>query len=231
VKLHWIAASIFLAVPLLAKKKPPPAEQPPSLLDQYVQQVNDRARQTSISTPGSLFAANGRLADGVRDVRASQVYDLITIVVLDNSSAVSTGGTNTTRKSSLSATVTSLAGLKSPTGALANLATAGNNTQIQGQGTTSRGTTLSTTVTAEVVAVLPNGNLVVKGDKEIAVNSERQVITVQGIVRPEDVSPANSVPSGRVARMQVLVNGKGVVNDAVKRPFILYRLLMGLLPF
>jgi flagellar L-ring protein precursor FlgH len=41
----------------------------------------------------------------------------------------------------------------------------------------------------------------------------------------------NSVPSNRVARIQVLVNGKGVVNDAVKRPFILYRLLMGLIPF
>jgi flagellar L-ring protein precursor FlgH len=86
-------------------------------------------------------------------------------------------------------------------------------------------------VTAEVTAVLPNGNLVVKGQKEIAVNSERQVITVQGIVRPEDLSPLNSVPSDRVARIQILVNGKGVVNDAVKQPFILYRLLLGLLPF
>lgn len=79
--------------------------------------------------------------------------------------------------------------------------------------------------------MLPNGNLVVKGEKEIAVNSERQIISVQGIVRPEDLSPLNSIPSDRVARLQVLVNGKGVVNDAVKRPFILYRLLMGLLPF
>lgn len=225
-----VAICLTLLVPVFGKKKPPVNDQP-SPLDLYVQQVNERARQSSTTTPGSLFFPNGRLADGVRDVRASQVYDLITIVVLDNSSAVSTGGTNTTRKSSLQASVTSLAGLKSPTGALANLATASNNTQIQGQGTTSRGTTLSTTMTAEVVAVLPNGNLVIKGEKEIAVNSERQVITVQGIVRPEDVSPVNSVPSGRVARIQVLVNGKGVVNDAVKRPFILYRLLMGLIPF
>jgi flagellar L-ring protein FlgH len=218
-------------LPLFAKKKPPASDQQSPPLDQYVQQVNEKSRQTSVSSPGSLFVANGRLADAVRDVRASQVYDLVTIVVADNSSAVSTGTTNTQRKSSLAASVTSLAGPKSAKGALANLANASNNTQIQGQGTTSRGTTLSTTVTTEVVAVLPNGNLVVKGEKEIAVNSERQVITVQGIVRPEDLSPINEVPSNRVARMQVLVNGKGVVNDAVKRPFILYRLLMGLLPF
>ena len=222
---------LILILPLFAKKKPPASAQQPLSLDQYVEQVNEKSRQTSSATPGSLFVSNGRLADSVRDVRASQVYDLVTIVVLDNTSAASTGTTNTQRKSSLAASVTSLAGPKSPTGALANLANAASNTQLQGQGTTTRGTTLSATVTAEVVAVLPNGNLVVKGEKEIAVNSERQVITVQGIVRPEDLSPVNSVPSDRVARIQILVNGKGVVNDAVKRPFILYRLLMGLIPF
>lgn len=222
----WLA----LLATQAAAKKAPSATQPPTL-DQHVQEVNERSRQSLSTTPGSLYFPTGRLADGVRDVRASQVYDLVTIVVLDNSSAVSTGVTNTTRKSSVSAAVTSLAGPKSATGALANLANSANNTQLQGQGTTSRGTTLSTTVTAEVTAVLPNGNLVVKGQKEISVNAEKQVITIQGIVRPDDLSPVNSVPSDRVARIEILVNGKGVVNDAVKRPFVLYRLLLGLLPF
>lgn len=220
---------LLLAVPLTAKK--PPAAPPQPTLDDYVNEVIQRWRQTSTATVGSLFIQNGRLADSVRDVRASQVYDLVTIVVLDNSSAISTGTTNTQRKSSLAASITALAGPKSPTGALANLANTSNNTQLQGQGTTSRGTTLSTTVAAEVTAVLPNGNLVVKGQKNITVNGEKQVITIQGIVRPEDLSPVNSVPSNNVARMEILVNGKGVVNDAVKRPFVLYRILMGLLPF
>jgi flagellar L-ring protein precursor FlgH len=221
----------FLAVPTLAKKPPDKPAQQPSPLEQYVQEVNQRSHQSSNASPGSLFSATGRLADGDRDVRASQVYDLVTIVVLDNSSAVSTGTTNTQRKSSANASITSLAGPKSATGALANLANATGNQQLQGQGTTSRGTTLSTTVTVTVTDVLPNGNLVVQGQKEILVNSERQVITVRGIVRPDDLSSVNSVPSDRVARMEILVNGKGVVNDAVKRPFILYRLLLGLLPF
>lgn len=93
------------------------------------------------------------------------------------------------------------------------------------------GTTISTNVTAEVTAVLPNGNLVLKGQKDISVNGEKQVITIQGIVRPDDLSPVNEVVSDRVARMEILINGKGVVNDAVKRPFVLYRMLLGLLPF
>jgi flagellar L-ring protein FlgH len=220
---------VVLALPLAAKK--PPAKPPEPTLDDYVQEVTRRWHQSSNAAPGSLFIPNGRLADSVRDVRASQVYDLLTIVVLDNSTATSTSTTNTQRKSSLSAAITALAGPRSATGALANLANTSNNTQLQGQGTTSRGTTLSASVTAEVTAVLPNGNLVVKGNKNITVNGEKQVITIQGIVRPEDLSPTNSVPSNSVARMEILVNGKGVVNDAVKRPFVLYRMLLGLVPF
>lgn len=227
-----IVAGLWLAlIPLPLAAKKPPAATPQPTLEDYAQDVIRRSHQSSNVSPGSLFIPNGRLADGVRDVRASQVYDLVTIVVLDNSSATSTGVTNTARKSSVAASVTALAGPKSATSALSNLANASNNTQLQGQGTTSRGTTLSTTMTAEVTAVLPNGNLVVEGQKEILVNSERQVITLRGIVRPEDISPTNTVPSGNVARIQILVNGKGVVNDAVKRPFVLYRLLLGLLPF
>jgi flagellar L-ring protein precursor FlgH len=223
-----LCALAFLA-PLAAKKKAP-AEQKSSL-EQYVQQVNQRTHQAANPSPGSLFTSTGRLADGFRDVRANQVYDLVTIIVSDNSSAVSTGSTNTSRKSDANASVSSLFGPKSVSGALSNLANATSSQQIQGQGTTSRGTTLSTTVTAEVTDVLPNGNLVVQGQKEISVNSEKQIITVRGIIRPDDLSPINSIPSDRVARMEILVNGKGVVNDAVKRPFFLYRLLLGLLPF
>ena len=78
---------------------------------------------------------------------------------------------------------------------------------------------------------MPNGNLVVLGRKEILVNSEKQIITLRGIVRPDDLSPTNSIPSNRVARIEILINGKGVVNDAIKRPNFLYRLFLGLLPF
>ncbi len=230
-KPRTVGATCLFFCALVLEAKKPPVTPPQPTIDDYVKEVTQRFHQSSMPTPGSLFIPNGRLADSVRDVRASQVYDLVTIVVLDNSTATSTGATNTQRKSSLAASITSLAGKKSANGALANLANTSNSTQLQGQGSTSRGTTLTTTVTAEVTAVLPNGNLVVKGHKDITVNWEKEVITIQGIIRPEDLSPVNSVPSNDVARMEIQVNGKGVVNDAVKRPFFLYRILMGLLPF
>jgi flagellar L-ring protein precursor FlgH len=84
---------------------------------------------------------------------------------------------------------------------------------------------------ARVTQVLPNGNLVVEASKEVQVNSEKQAVTLRGLVRPADLSPGNVIRSDRIAYLEVRVNGKGVVGDAVRRPFFLYRLLMGLLPF
>jgi flagellar L-ring protein precursor FlgH len=78
---------------------------------------------------------------------------------------------------------------------------------------------------------MPNGNLVLEGVKQITINSERQTIVVRGVARPTDLTPANQIQSDRLAMLEVTVTGKGVVGDAVRRPFILYRLLLGLLPF
>jgi flagellar L-ring protein precursor FlgH len=114
---------------------------------------------------------------------------------------------------------------------LPNLLNASGNQSLDGQGSTTRDTSLSTTISLHVVAVTQAGNLVLQGTKQLEVNSERQVVTVRGIVRPADLSPVNTVPSDRLAQLEVYVNGRGVVGDAIKRPFILYRILLGLLPF
>jgi flagellar L-ring protein precursor FlgH len=225
-----LACAALLRAPLDAKKKPAvPAAQNP--LDRYVAESEARSADTPAATPGSVWQAGSRLADAARDMRASQVDDVLTIVVAEQASAVATGVTKTSRASSTKNSVTSLAGMKSATGALANLAGTSGNTQLSGQGTTSRTTTLTTTLTARVTHVLPNGGLVVEASKEIQVNSEHQIIAVRGVVRPDDIDTTNSVPSTRVAQLEVHINGKGVVGDAIRRPFILYRLLLGLLPF
>ncbi|HMC61985.1 MAG TPA: flagellar basal body L-ring protein FlgH, partial [Candidatus Solibacter sp.] len=65
----------------------------------------------------------------------------------------------------------------------------------------------------------------------VQINSEHQTVTVRGVLRPADLASDNSVPSDRLAQMEIRLNGKGVVGDAIRRPFILYRILLGLLPF
>ena len=182
-------------------------------------------------SPGSLYSPGDRYGDLVRDLRASQVGDIVTVLVADRASAVSSGKTSTSRKSGVKASVNAMAGPLRATGPLANLAGATGQQTIDGQGSTTRDTSLSTTISLHVAAVTPAGNLVVQGVKQLEVNSERQVVTVRGIVRPADLSPTNTVPSDRLANLEVFVNGRGVVGDAIKRPFILYRILLGLLPF
>jgi flagellar L-ring protein precursor FlgH len=219
---------LLAAVSWAGEKKPGPPSAP---LDRFVQEAEARNAEASAATPGAIWAPASRLADAARDVRAAQLDDLLTIVVAEQASAVTSGTTKTARTSSAKAGVTAAAGITKPLGSLANLAGLSGDTQLSGQGTTSRSTTLTTTVTARVIHVLPNGALVVEAAKDIQINSERQTITLRGVVRPADIDAANSVQSDRLGQLEVRVNGKGVVGDAVRRPFFLYRLLLGLLPF
>jgi flagellar L-ring protein precursor FlgH len=223
-----IACSLVCG-PAHAKKKPkPPAETP---LDKYVKEATVRPGDKNLASPGSMWSPSSRLADGARDLRASQVDDIVTIVVSEQSNASATGSTKTARSSKAANSVTALAGVTRAAGPWANLAGASGQSSLDGQGTTSRGTTLTTTLTARVIAVLPNGNLVLAGSKDVQVNSEHQEVIVRGVIRPIDLTPDNQVGSDRLAQLEVRINGKGVINDAVRRPFVLYRLLLGLLPF
>lgn len=228
-----VLLGVALIGPLAAtdnkKKTTKAASQTP--LDTYVKQAIDRSSEVPPATPGAIWMSSSRLADSARDVRASQVDDIITIVVAEQASAVVTGATKTSRVSSTTNSITALAGITKATGPLANLAGTSGDTELNGSGTTSRSTTLSTVLTARVTHVLPNGGLVVEASKDIQVNSEYQTITVRGVVRPADIDTTNSVQSDRLGQLEIRINGKGVVADAIKRPFILWRLLLGLLPF
>jgi flagellar L-ring protein precursor FlgH len=212
-----------------AKSKKPPV---PSALDRYIQEaLAHPSSPPAQPSPGSLWSPASRLVELGSDVRAGQVDDLVTIMVEESASAVAQGASKTQRTSALSSSVTSLAGKKSLNGALANLAGANTASSLDGQGTTTRSATLNTTLSARVTHVLPNGYLVVEGNKEVVVNSEHQMVTVRGVVRPADLATDNSIRSNQIAQMEIKIDGKGVVNDAVRRPFILWRVIMGLLPF
>jgi flagellar L-ring protein FlgH len=224
-----VCAAAAYAAPKNKKKEQPKA---PSALDLYIQQASQPDTPNAQSeVTGSLWTPAAWFSDLAADQRARRVDDIVTIVVDESASAVSSGATQTARKSSAQSSITALAGLTKPTGPWANLANLGGQTTLDGQGTTSRTTTLTTTVSARVTHVLRNGNLVVEGWKNVGINSENQIITVRGVIRPIDLNTANMVQSARLAQMEIQVNGKGVVADAVRRPNILYRILLGLLPF
>lgn len=224
--------TIYVLVCSLAAGADKPKKQPPeSALDQTLKQLAaTEGTERQAIQPGSLWTPTSLFSNLTSDLRARRVGDIVTILVQENLSAVSSGTTKTQRTSSLQANITAAAGITKPTGSLANLANAATTSALNGQGTTTRATTLNATMSAVVMQVLPNGSLVIQGTKNVKINSENQVLGLRGLVRPVDLDNTNTVSSDRVAQMDLQVNGKGVVADQVKRPFILYRLLMDILP-
>lgn len=206
-------------------------EEGTSPLDQYIQQATQGASTTVQEQSGSIWSPSARLADLASDLRARSVNDILTILVTDKASAAASGTTKTKRDSNARSGIDSVLGPTKATGSLANLLKLSTSTQLDADGTTNRETSFTTSLAARVTQVLPNGFLVVEGAKTMTVNSENQLITVRGIVRPVDLTTGNTVRSDDIAQLEVRMNGKGVVGDAVKRPFFLYRLLLGLLPF
>ena len=148
-------------------------------------------------SPGSLWIPGALFGDPARDLRASQPGDLVTVVVVERASAVAKGTTKASRSSSVKNSIGAFAGKTRATGPLAHLADLSGDSQLAGEGATTRETVLSTTLAGRVTHVLPNGNLVVEANKEVQVNAERQYVTVRGVARPLDMIRAmRSVPTG-----------------------------------
>jgi flagellar L-ring protein precursor FlgH len=225
-----LLAILALVTPAVAAdKKKKSAE--PSALDKYLQDALKQPLAPVQPSVGSLWSPASRLTELGADVRAAQIDDMVTVVVQEQASAVANGATQTARSSAASSKIAALAGPKSPGGAAQNLLNLATSTSLNGQGTTSRGATISATLSARVTHVLPNGYLVLQGTKDVVVNSEHQLVTVRGVIRPADLTTGNIISSNQIAQMEIKIDGKGVVNDAIHRPNILYRLLLGLLPF
>src|SRR5277367_82697 len=159
----------FSGLMIAAHKDKAPQPPPEPTLEQSVDALlrsQENERQTS-QTAGSLWSPAARYSDLSADLRGRRVGDIITIRVEENASAVSSGTVKTARQSSLQSNISALGGITRATGPLANLANLGTTNALNGQGTTTRGTTLTDTVSALVTRVLPNGNLVVEGIKHI----------------------------------------------------------------
>jgi flagellar L-ring protein precursor FlgH len=169
---------------------------------------------------GSLWKDNGSLCELFIDPKARRVGDIVTISVVETSSASNAADTNTSRNSSISASITSLLGLENnasfPTGSgfdpFGSIEASASNT-FKGSGVTNRSGNLAASITARVTDVLPNGNLKILGKREITINKEKQYITLTGIIRPNDISSDNIILSTYISDAKIAYTGTGVVND------------------
>jgi flagellar L-ring protein precursor FlgH len=169
------------------------------------------------------------------DVKARNVGDIVTINIVEKSTASKNAETKTERDSGSEANWSGLFELITKGWKIHNTPI-GTDQKINiknsfdGKGETSRTSYMSAYITARVIHVLPNGNLVIRGSRQVRLNNEDQFIFVQGIVRPEDISSNNTVLSTYIAEAVIELGGSGIISDK-QRPGWLMRIVDWLWPF
>ncbi len=180
-------------------------------------------------TVGSLWSAQSILGDFSSDYKARNVNDTITILASVQTTAAQSGSVDSERTLTSSSSITGLLG-RTPS-AVNPLLSGQSSSVLKGQGSTASNTTFSTSLTGQVIAVFPNGNLVVQAERQIFMNNQHENIIVRGLVRPGDIGPANTVPSSALSNLEIEMKGKGIIADGVRPPNPITRAILWLLNF
>jgi flagellar L-ring protein precursor FlgH len=166
-------------------------------------------------TMGSLWTPSNTLGDLSTDYKAKKLNDTINILVAVQTTAAQSGDSSYQRTVATSSAITGLAGALKTTG-LNPIFDANSSTALKGAGATDSNTTFSTSLTGQVVAVLPSGNLVVEAQRKIFMNNQHEDVTVRGVVRPNDIGPSNTVSSASLSNLEIEMKGKGIIADSTR---------------
>ena len=171
----------------------------------------------------------------VGDLRAHRLNDLVTIKIAETTTATSKADVTTARAGSNAlaapSVLSALASLGIGGGAASTAGyTTSTTNKFAGNGVTDRSAVFTTTITARVVKVLGNGNLIFEGFRDIQLNNEKQRLYVAGMLDPARLDTTNTIASAQVAELRVGYGGQGVVDETLK-PGYVSRLLSFIWPF
>ncbi len=188
--------------------------------ERTVSETPDDGALNPASASGSIWQQG--MANYYLDRRARNVGDIVTVKIIEQSTASQEASTQTGRTSNLDAKLDDTFGLPQDYG-MSDFLGSGEpfrpsvkgkyNRDFKGGGTTVRKDKLTSTITASVVERLPGGNLRIEANREIKVNREKQRVTLSGIIRPEDISVYNTVLSTQMAEAKIRYSGRGVLGD------------------
>ncbi len=181
-------------------------------------------------TPGSLWSPTGYLVDFASDYKAHALHDLLTVTVSVQTTAAQTGTVNNSRAFATNSAITGLFGSISTANTNPLLA-ANSSNSLKGQGQTSSNTTFATNLSAEVIAVFPNGNLVIEAHRQIDMNNQHEEVIVRGVARPGDIAPNNIIASSSLSSLEIELKGKGIISDSVRPPNPVTRAILWLFGF
>lgn len=162
---------------------------------------------------GAIY--NGRTSDNwFGRGRSYQVGDVITVLLNESTQSAKEQSADVKRESSNDVIPTGIKSL--PGGVFKGLRLDGASLASTGGGSTGQSASLTGDVSVNVVEVYSNGNLLVRGEKQLALTEGVELIQVSGIIRPEDISSSNTVQSRRLANAQISYRGTGDVANATK---------------
>ena len=227
--LALLGASSLFASPLSLLKQHP-AKTPEQLRAEYIARLQQQyAPAVEVGSVGSLWTARSVLGDFSSDYKARNLNDTITIQVAVQTTAAQSGTVDSERSLTSSSAITGLLG-RTPS-AVNPLLSGSSSSVLKGQGSTASNTTFSTNLTGQVIAVFPNGNLVVQAERQIFMNNQHENVIVRGMVRPGDIGPGNIVPSAALSNLEIEMKGKGIIADGVRPPNAITRAVLWLLNF
>ncbi len=189
--------------------------------------------------PGSLWKERNSESILFMDHKAGQINDIVTVLIVENSSGQGVSNSKLEKTSDVQFGVDGALGLPSSLG-MNNFLGLGSPFQpsvsaettndFEGKARTTRTGSLSGTITCRVVKLFPNGNLEIRGSREITINREQQFIMLSGVIRQEDIDSLNVVRSDRIADARIEYYGEGVLADK-ETPGWLARVLDWVWPF
>jgi flagellar L-ring protein precursor FlgH len=176
----------------------------------------------ALHEPNSLWRPGARAF--FKDQRASQIGDILTVNITIDDEATLDNETSRTRDSVEDSDITNLLGYEGSLGKIlpsavtaASVASLGSKSSATGTGSISRSESVNLVVAAIVTQILPNGNMVISGTQEVRVNFEKRILTITGVVRPEDISASNIVKHTQIAEARIAYGGAGQLTD-VQQP-------------
>ncbi len=171
--------------------------------------------QTKVAT-GAIYV--GRQSDSwFGQSRSFQVGDVITVLLNESSQATRTQNGSVSRESSNTMAPAGLQKFGTNLGGMmGGINMLGGSVSNKGTGAADQQASLTGSVAVAVVEVMPNGNLVLRGEKQLALTEGSEIIQVAGIIRPDDVSPSNTVQSKRLANAQIAYRGTGDLANATR---------------
>lgn len=176
--------------------------------------VPPEAMEAPPARDGAIYSPDHGLAL-FQDVKARQVGDVLTIELVENTNASKKATTSTSKDQSVALDGPQIGGRPvTYNGREVLSASVEGSRAFDGEGSSTQSNSLNGRISVTVARVLPNGNLMVRGEKLLALNQGEEFIRISGIVRASDVRPDNTVPSTKLANARISYGGNGAVSDA-----------------